>query len=84
MVTELDFDVLVVAISGIDGLKPTLRAIDRGKDIILASKEILVEAGDLVMQRARERGYKFYLLIANITRFFSVRAAKQEKFKNCS
>ncbi|UPA28484.1 MAG: 1-deoxy-D-xylulose-5-phosphate reductoisomerase [Verrucomicrobiota bacterium] len=56
MVTELDFDVLVVAISGIDGLKPTLRAIDRGKDIILASKEILVEAGDLVMQRARERG----------------------------
>jgi len=43
LVTEVDFDVLVVAISGINGLKPTLRAIERGKTIILASKEILVE-----------------------------------------
>lgn len=56
MATELDFDVLVMAIPGITGLKPVLRAIERRKDIILASKEILVEAGDLVMRRARECG----------------------------
>lgn len=58
LIQEVDFDVLVVAISGINGLKPTLRAIEKGKEIILASKEILVEAGEMVMTRAREKGVK--------------------------
>lgn len=49
-------DAVVTAIVGIAGLKPTLAAIDAGKRIALANKETLVCAGELVMDRAKERG----------------------------
>jgi 1-deoxy-D-xylulose-5-phosphate reductoisomerase len=42
-------DLVVVSVSGAIGLEPTLRAIETGKDIALASKEVLVAAGELVM-----------------------------------
>lgn len=48
-------DLLVTAVVGFAGLKPTLAAIDAGIDIALANKETLVTAGSIVMQRARER-----------------------------
>ena len=40
---------------GFAGLRPTMRAIEAGKNIALANKETLVVAGDLVMKKARER-----------------------------
>ncbi len=49
-------DTVVTAVVGIAGLEPTLAAIDGGKRIALANKETLVCAGDLVMERAMERG----------------------------
>lgn len=50
-------DMAVAAIVGIAGLKPTLAAIDAGgRNIALANKEVLVCAGDLVMERAKEKG----------------------------
>ena len=49
-------DTVVTAVVGIAGLRPTLAAIDAGKRIALANKETLVCAGELVMDRARERG----------------------------
>lgn len=49
-------DTVVTAVVGIAGLKPTLAAIDAGKRIALANKETLVCAGELVMNRAKERG----------------------------
>lgn len=49
-------DVVVTAVVGMVGLLPTLAAIDAGKDIALANKETLVCAGQIVMQRAREKG----------------------------
>jgi 1-deoxy-D-xylulose-5-phosphate reductoisomerase len=45
-------DMVVSAISGAAGLKPTLAAIDAGKDIALANKETLVAAGSVVMKKA--------------------------------
>ena len=48
--------VCVNALVGSVGLLPTLAAIDAGADIALANKESIVIAGDLVMNRARERG----------------------------
>lgn len=45
-------DLIVVAVSGKIGLKPTLRAIENKIDIALANKETLVMAGDIVMQKA--------------------------------
>ena len=51
-------DMLLVAVSGKIGLKPTITAIENKKDIALANKETLVMAGDIVMKLARENGVK--------------------------
>lgn len=48
------YDLMLAAIVGFAGLKPTLKAIDNGKTIALANKETLVVAGDIIMQRAME------------------------------
>ena len=49
-------DLVLVAIVGVEGLRPTLRAIELGCDIAVASKEILVMAGEVVMEAARAKG----------------------------
>lgn len=49
-------ELLVMAVSGKIGLKPTLAAIENKIDIALANKETLVMAGDIVMQRAKANG----------------------------
>ncbi|MBQ8460545.1 1-deoxy-D-xylulose-5-phosphate reductoisomerase [bacterium] len=51
-------DIILVAVSGKIGLKPTLKAIQNGIDIALANKETLVMAGDIVMQKAKQAGVK--------------------------
>jgi len=48
------YDMMLAAIVGYAGLKPTLNAIDTGKSVALANKETLVVAGDLIMQKAIE------------------------------
>ena len=49
-----DAEMLLVAIVGTGGLRPALAAIESGKDLAVASKEILVMAGEIVMREARE------------------------------
>lgn len=49
-------DLVLVAIVGVEGLRPTLKAIELGCDVAVASKEILVMAGEVVMNAAREKG----------------------------
>jgi len=51
-------DMVLVAIVGTAGLRPALAAIDAGKDLAVASKEILVMAGEAVTAAARKRGVK--------------------------
>jgi 1-deoxy-D-xylulose-5-phosphate reductoisomerase len=51
-------DIVLIAIVGTAGLKPALAAIRAGKDIAVASKEILVMAGELVMNEAQKHGVK--------------------------
>jgi 1-deoxy-D-xylulose-5-phosphate reductoisomerase len=48
------YDMMLAAIVGFAGLKPTMKALDMGKPVGLANKETLVVAGDLVMQKAVE------------------------------
>lgn len=48
------YDILLAAIVGFAGLKPTLKAIEAGKAVALANKETLVVAGDIVMKKAVE------------------------------
>lgn len=51
-----DSEMVLVAIVGTGGLRPALAAIEAGKDLAVASKEILVMAGEIVMQEARDNG----------------------------
>ncbi len=49
-------DRIVISVAGTPGLSPTLKAIESGKDVALASKEVLVAAGHLVMEAAQRKG----------------------------
>ncbi|MFO7822013.1 MAG: 1-deoxy-D-xylulose-5-phosphate reductoisomerase [Lentisphaeria bacterium] len=49
LATLPEADIILCAITGVGGLEPVIAAIEAGKDIALASKEILVSAGELVM-----------------------------------
>lgn len=49
------YDMMLAAIVGYAGLKPTLAAIEKGKPIALANKETLVVAGEIIMQKAIEK-----------------------------
>jgi 1-deoxy-D-xylulose-5-phosphate reductoisomerase len=51
-------DLVLVAIIGTAGFRPAMGAIETGKDLAIASKEILVMAGEIVMRRAREKGIR--------------------------
>ena len=51
-------DIVLIAIVGTAGLQPALAAIRAGKDIAVASKEILVMAGEIVMNEARKHGVR--------------------------
>ncbi|NDB94622.1 MAG: 1-deoxy-D-xylulose-5-phosphate reductoisomerase [Verrucomicrobia bacterium] len=56
MVEETQADMVLVAIVGTAGLAPALAALQSGKDLAVASKEILVLAGSAVMAEAKKRG----------------------------
>ncbi|MBK6524492.1 MAG: 1-deoxy-D-xylulose-5-phosphate reductoisomerase [Crocinitomicaceae bacterium] len=60
-VVEMDeIDIVLTALVGFSGLKPTLRAINAGKTIALANKETLVVAGEIVTKLAQEKGVNIY------------------------
>jgi 1-deoxy-D-xylulose-5-phosphate reductoisomerase len=58
MVTDPRCDLVVVAIPGARALQPTMSALRAGKDVALATKEVLVMAGTLVMRAAGEKGIR--------------------------
>ncbi len=58
LATQPDADIVLIAIVGTGGLQPALAALRAGKDIAVASKEILVMAGELVMAEARRHGVR--------------------------
>jgi len=60
-IVEMDtIDLVLTALVGYSGLKPTIRAIQAGKNIALANKETLVVGGELVTRLAKEKGVNIY------------------------
>jgi len=55
LIEQVDADLVVNALSGFAGLRPTLRALEKGTAVALANKEPIVAAGNLIMQAAAER-----------------------------
>ena len=60
IVESSNVDVVLTALVGYAGLKPTIRAIEAKKHIALANKETLVVAGELITRIARENGVNIY------------------------
>lgn len=56
LATMPEADIVVISVAGVIGLLPTVEAIKAGKDIALASKEVLVAAGEIVMPLIRQYG----------------------------
>ena len=59
-VRDPEVDLVIVAAAGSAALAPTLAALEAGKDIALATKEVLVMAGELVRERMRKHGSQIF------------------------
>lgn len=60
-IVQMDsIDLVLTALVGYSGLKPTIKAIEAGKSIALANKETLVVAGELITRLAKEKGINIY------------------------
>jgi 1-deoxy-D-xylulose-5-phosphate reductoisomerase len=60
IVESTEVEMVLTALVGAAGLRPTINAIEAGKQIALANKETLVVAGDLVTKLARQKGINIY------------------------
>ena len=56
--SEPQAEIVVTAVVGMIGIRPTIAAMEAGKDIALANKETLVTAGHIIMPMAREKGVR--------------------------
>ena len=56
--TEKEAQIVVIAVVGMIGIRPTIAAMEAGKDIALANKETLVTAGHIIMPLAEKLGVK--------------------------
>ncbi len=71
-------DLVLTALVGYAGLRPTLAAIDAGKPIALANKETLVVAGELVTRSALEKGVNIYPVDSEHSAIFQCMAGEWE------
>lgn len=72
-------EILVTAIVGMIGIRPTIEAIKAGKDIALANKETLVTAGHIIMPLAKERGVSILPVDSEHSAIFQSLQGGQEK-----
>nr|WP_207750697.1 1-deoxy-D-xylulose-5-phosphate reductoisomerase [Anaeromonas gelatinilytica] len=72
-------EVLITSVVGMIGLKPTLAAIESGKDIALANKETLVTAGKIVMNKAKEKNIKIIPVDSEHSAIFQSITTKEKK-----
>jgi len=73
-------DLVVSAITGIAGLKPTLAAIRKGKDLALANKESMVVAGQLIRKMAARSGSRIIPIDSEHSGVFQCLSGKARKF----
>jgi 1-deoxy-D-xylulose-5-phosphate reductoisomerase len=74
-------DMVLVAIVGTGGLRPTLAAIETGKDLAVASKEILVMAGEIVMRKAHDNRVNVLPVDSEHNAIFQCLGGRRSTFK---
>jgi 1-deoxy-D-xylulose-5-phosphate reductoisomerase len=72
-------DLVVVAVAGAAGIEATLAALEAGKDVALATKEVLVAAGALVMDAARRSGARILPIDSEHSAIFQCVAGEREQ-----
>jgi len=80
--SETDCDMVVNALMGMTGFKPTVYALEAKKDVALANKETLVSGGEVVMNLAKEMGVKILPIDSEHSAIFQcIQAAGPNKIK---
>ena len=74
--SQIECDIVLNAVTGIAGLRPTIAAIEAGNDIALANKETLVAGGKRVMDYAEEHGVKIIPVDSEHSAIFQCLQAK--------
>ena len=77
--THPEVELVIVAVVGMAGLAPTLAAIRAGKDVALATKEVLVIAGELVMREVKKHKVKLIPLDSEHSAIFQCLATGRNK-----
>ncbi|MCF8303840.1 MAG: 1-deoxy-D-xylulose-5-phosphate reductoisomerase [Bacteroidales bacterium] len=78
-IVEMDsIDMILVALVGFSGLKPTLNAIEAKKQLAIANKETFVVAGDMVTKKAREKAVNLYPVDSEHSAIFQCLAGESE------
>lgn len=80
LVTNLQADLVVSAITGIAGLKPTLAALEAGKDIALANKESMVVAGPFLKKIASRTGARIIPVDSEHSAIFQCLQGQRKKY----
>jgi 1-deoxy-D-xylulose-5-phosphate reductoisomerase len=75
LATHKDADTVVVAVAGAAGLEATLAACRAGKRVCIATKEVLVAAGELLPRRRKNTARRFFLSTRSTRRSFSASRA---------
>ena len=73
---SIECDIVLNAVTGIAGLRPTIAAIEAGNDVALANKETLVAGGKRVMDYAKEKGVKILPVDSEHSAIFQCLQAK--------
>ncbi|MEY8351882.1 1-deoxy-D-xylulose-5-phosphate reductoisomerase [Lachnospiraceae bacterium 54-53] len=77
--TEPSAELVVTAVVGMIGIRPTIAAMEAGKDIALANKETLVTAGHIIMPLAGERGIKIFPVDSEHSAIFQCLNGEEKK-----
>lgn len=78
-VTDPEVDIVICAILGSDALLPVLKALECGKTVALASKEVMLTAGKMVMDTAKKHGGKIIPVDSEHSALFQCLAAHDKK-----
>lgn len=81
-VEENEADICLVATVGMSGIAPTIAAIEKGMDIALATKEVMVMAGDKVTALAKAKGVRFLPVDSEHSAIFQCLSTRELRMKN--
>ncbi|MDO4330788.1 MAG: 1-deoxy-D-xylulose-5-phosphate reductoisomerase [Lachnospiraceae bacterium] len=76
--TEPSAEIVVTAVVGMIGIRPTIAAMEAGKDIALANKETLVTAGHIIMPLAKEKGVRILPVDSEHSAIFQCQNGERE------